>query len=80
MKVNDIHVRNVITRQEKGGVLDSISSQYMKVNDIHVRNVITRQYKRGVLDSISSQYMKVNDIHVQFIFSINLWPFVAIFQ
>ena len=54
----------MITRQQKGGVLVSISSQYMKVNDIHVRNVTTRQHKRGVLDSISSQYMKVNDIHV----------------
>ena len=71
---------NVITRQQKGGVLDSIFSQYMKVNDIHVRNETTREHKKAVLDSISSQYMKVNDIHVQFIFSINLWPFVAIFQ
>ena len=56
---------SVIIRQQKRGVLDSISSQYMRVNNIYVWNVITRQQKGGVLVSISSQYMKVNDIHVR---------------
>ena len=48
MKVNNTHVRNVITRRQKGGVLDSISShsissQCMKVDGIHVRSVIAGQ-------------------------------------
>ena len=34
---DDIHVGNVITRQQKGGVSDSISSQCMKVNSISGR-------------------------------------------
>ena len=36
---DDIHVGNVITRQQRGGVLDGISGQYMKVSDVHVRDV-----------------------------------------
>ena len=64
MKVNYIHVRNVITRQQKGGVLDSISSQCMKVNGIHVRSVNVRQQKGGILDGISSRCMGVSGIHV----------------
>ena len=72
----------MITRQQKGGVLVSISSQYMKVNDIHVRNVTTRQHKRGVLDSISSQYMKVNNIHVHRdgYFDVETWIKLDIFS
>ena len=61
---DDIHVGNVITRQQKGGVSDSISSQCMKVNGIHVRSVTARQQKRGILDGISSRCMGVSGIHV----------------
>ena len=55
MKVLGINVSNVITRQYKQIIFNSISSLYMKALNIHVKNAITSPHIQVIFKGMQSQ-------------------------
>ena len=52
IKVKDLSVKSVITKQQQKAIFRHTSNQFIGVKDFHVQNAITEQLRNGVFKFI----------------------------